>query len=161
MPAVEEVIATAIEFEHFGREYYSKMMHLVDDPKAKLLMKSLGEDEKEHAAILEKELRKRGGKAVAPSKESIRKGLEEIFPEGPRKGSLAAKDSIEAIKLGIRTEQRSIMYYSKNANTKEKGLNQVFKRLEKMELEHLALLEQNLLYLQDDGVWYGYVPLLD
>lgn len=161
MPSVKEIIATAVEFERFGSEYYTTMMELVSDDKAKLLMKSLAEDEKEHAAVLEKELRKRGAKPKPPSKETLRKGLKEIFPEGIKKNSIAAKDSIEALKLGIRTEKRSIMFYSKNSNTKEKGLNLVFKRLERMELGHLALLEENLLYLQDDGVWYGYVPLLD
>ncbi len=161
MPSVTETIATAVEFERFGSEYYNKLMELVGDKKAKLLMKSLAEDEREHAAILEKELRKRGGVAKAPSKAAVRRGVEEIFPESIRKDHIATKDAIEAIKLGIRTEKRSIMFYSKNSKTKEKDLNRVFKRLEKMELGHLALLEENLLYLQDDGVWYGYVPLLD
>ncbi|MBN1677139.1 MAG: ferritin family protein [Candidatus Thermoplasmatota archaeon] len=161
MPSVNEILATAVEFERFGSEYYTRMMELVGDQKAKLLMKSLSGDEREHAAILEKELKKRGGAVKPASKEQVRKGLKEIFPERIRKNSIATKDAIEALKLGIRTEQRSIMFYSKNANTKEKSLNQVFKRLEKMELGHLALLEENLLYLQDDGVWYGYLPLLD
>lgn len=161
MPGVNEIIATAVEFERFGSEYYSRLEKLVGDKKAKLLMKSLAEDEREHAAILQKELERRGGRSKPPSKEMVRKGVKEIFPERIHEDSLAVKDAIEAIKLGIRTEKRSIMFYSKNSNTKEKGLNRIFKRLEKMELGHLALLEENLLYLQDDGVWYGYVPLLD
>jgi rubrerythrin len=161
VPSVKEIIATAVEFERFGSEYYSRLMELVGDRKAKLLMKSLAEDEREHAAILEKELKKRGSAAKAPAKEVVRKGVKDIFPERIHKNHIATKDAIEAIKLGIRTEKRSIMFYSKNSNTKEKDLNRVFKKLEKMELGHLALLEENLLYLQDDGVWYGYVPLLD
>jgi len=161
MSGINEIIATAIEFERFGVNYYSRMMQLVGDEKAKLLMKSLGQDEKEHEAILEKELRKRGGRPKALSKAMMEKGLKEIFPEKVGKDSIATKDAIEALKLGIRTEKRSIMFYSKNSNTKERELNAIFKKLEKMELEHLALLEENLLYLQDDGVWYGYVPLLD
>jgi len=161
VPSVKEIIATAVEFERFGSEYYNRLMELVGDKKAKLLMKSLAEDEREHAAILEKELKKRGSAAKAPSKEAVRKGVKEIFPERIRENHIANRDAIEAIKLGIRTEKRSIMFYSKNSKTKEKDLNRVFKKLEKMELGHLALLEENLLYLQDDGVWYGYVPLLD
>ncbi len=161
MPDVKKIIATAVEFEQFGSEYYMKIMELVKDPKAKLLMKSLANDEKEHATILRKELARQGGKAKGASREMLDKGLKELFPERIRKNSIATKDAIEAIKLGIRTEKRSIMYYSKNANTKVKSLDQIFKKLEKMELGHLALLEENLIYLEDDGVWYGYVPLLD
>lgn len=161
MADVKEIIATAVEFERFGSEYYTRLMELVRDPKAKLLMKSLASDEKEHASILEKELARSGGKAKAVSKQVLEKGLKEMFPERIKKNSIATKDAIEAIKLGIRTEKRSVKFYSENSNTNVKALNQIFKKLEKMELGHLALLEENLLYLEDDGVWYGYVPLLD
>jgi len=158
---MNEAIATAIEFERFGVEYYSRLMELVGDERAKLLMKGLAQDEREHAEALERELRRRGGVAKAPSKEAVRKGLTEIFPERTRRNGIGTDDAIEAVKLAIRTEKRSILFYSKNSKTKEKGLSKVFKRLEKMEVEHLALLEENLHYLKDDGVWYGYVPLLD
>jgi len=30
-----------------------------------------------------------------------------------------------------------------------------------MERGHLELLTENLRYLEDDGVWYGYLPFLD
>jgi rubrerythrin len=75
----KEMLATAIEFERFGIEYYRKFHELVGDEKAKPLMKGLAGDEEEHARILEEELRKLGGKPAAPSKEVMKKGLAEIF----------------------------------------------------------------------------------
>lgn len=161
MADLREILATAIEFERFGAEYYTKFHALVGDKRAKPLMKGLAGDEKEHARILEDELKKLGGKAAPPSKEMVAKGLAEIFPERIRKGSIATKDAISAIKLGIRTEERSIEFYSKNAALTGPSLKEVFGRLEKMERGHLELLTENLRYLEDDGVWYGYVPLLD
>ncbi|MEM2890916.1 MAG: ferritin family protein [Thermoplasmata archaeon] len=161
MADLKQIIATAIEFEKFGVEYYLRFHDLVADEKAKPLMKGLADDEREHARILEEQLRMLGGKARAPSKEELKKGLKEIFPEDVRRGSLATKDAISALKLGIRTEERSIEYYSKNAAAAGPKLKEIFSRLEKMERGHLELLTENLRYLEDDGVWYGYVPFLD
>ena len=161
MTDIKEVLATAIELERFGIEYYVRFMNLVPEEKAKPLMKGLSEDEKEHARILEAELGKLGGKAKPASKEMLDKGLRAIFPEKAKAGSLATKDAISALKLGIRTEQRSIDFYSKNAAAGGARLKGVFEKLEKMERGHKELLEENLRFLRDDGTWYGYVPLLD
>ena len=161
MADVKEILASAIEFERFGVEYYRKFHELVGDEKAKPLMKGLSDDEKEHARILEEELKKLGGKAPVPAKETLERGLAEIFPEKLRKNSIAAKDAISALKLGVRTEQRSIDFYSKNATVGGARLKEIFQKLEKMERGHKELLEENLRFLEDDGVWYGYVPFLD
>jgi len=161
MSDMKEILATAIEFERFGVEYYKTFHELVGDEKAKPLMKGLAEDEKEHAKILEAELNKLGGKSRPPGQESVKKGLAEIFPEKIKKNSIVTKDAISAIKLGIRTEQRSIDYYSKNASAAGPKLKDIFEKLEKMERGHLELLQENLKFLEDDGSWYGYVPFLD
>jgi len=161
MPDAKEILATAIELERFGIEYYSRFRELVSDEKAKPLMKSLSEDEKEHARVLEKELRGLGGKMKPASKEMLDKGLKDIFPEGIRKNSIASKDAISAVKLGIRTEERSIDFYSKHGASASPKLRDLFARLEKMERGHKQLLEENLRYLENDGSWYGYVPILD
>jgi rubrerythrin len=158
---IKEILATAIEFERFGVEYYATFMGLVKDEKAKPLMSGLSKDEREHETILENELKKLGGKPKKPSKEMIEKGLAEIFPEKIKKGSIATKDAISALKLGIRTEERSIEFYSKYGAVAGPRLKEIFDKLEKMERGHKELLEENLRYLKDDGVWYGYVPLLD
>lgn len=161
MADVKEILATAIEFERFGIEYYKKFHELVADEKAKPLMKGLAGDEEDHARILEGELKKLGGKAAPPSKDIMKKGLAEIFPEKIRKNAIVTKDAISAIKLGMRTEERSIEFYSKNAAVAGPALKEVFGKLEKMERGHLELLSENLKFLEDDGVWYGYVPFLD
>lgn len=161
MKDIEEILATAIEFERFGSEYYSRFEELVEDPKARALMKSLAKDEQEHASILEIELRNLGGKVKRPSKKELEKGIAELFPEKVHKHSLAAKDAIAAIKLGIRTEERSIRFYSRYGQHASPHLRKMFAKLEKMERLHKEMLEENLHHLENDGVWYGYVPILD
>lgn len=161
MADIKEIIATAIEFERFGVEYYARFGELVKDEKAKPLMSGLSKDENEHAEILTNELKKLGGKPKKPSKDMIEKGLAEIFPEKVKKNAIVTKDAISALKLGIRTEERSIEFYSKNGSIAGPALKKIFSKLEKMERGHKEMLEENLKYLEDDGVWYGYVPLLD
>lgn len=161
MTDVKEILAAAIEFERFGIEYYSRFNQLVSDDKAKALMRSLSNDEREHESILEKELKAIGGGVPKPPKDMLEKGLGEIFPKGPKGDAIDVKDAISAIKVGIETEQRSIDFYSKNAAAGGPALEDIFSRLRKMEEGHKDLLEENLRYLQNDGSWYGYVPILE
>lgn len=157
----KQILAAAIEFEKFGVEYYMRFNQLVADDKAKALMKSLSNDEKDHASILERELKALGGKPVAADKETVEKGLAEIFSKNVKTSSISVKDSVSAIKVGIRTEQKSIDYYGGNAKAAGPKLKDIFDKLRKMEEGHKELLEENLRSLEDDGVWYGYVPILD
>ena len=161
MADAKQILAAAIEFERFGVEYYMRFNQLVADDKGKVLMKSLSNDEKDHASILEKELKALGGNFVAPPKEMVEKGLGAIFPKSVKKNSITANDSVAAIKVGIQTEQNSIDFYSKNGKAAGPGLKGIFAKLQKMEEGHKELLEENLRYLQNDGSWYGYVPILE
>ena len=161
MEQIDHVLATAIEFERFGKEYYMRFHELVGDAKAKALMKGLAHDEEEHAAILTKELEAHGKSAEPPSQKMLDEGLEKIFPHSILKDSIQTKDAISAINLGIETEQRSIDFYAEQAKATEGELKETFAMLEKMERAHLELLKENLEHLREDGVWYGYVPILE
>ena len=161
MTDISQAIATAVEFEKFGVEFYRRFEKLVDDKDAKLLMRALATDEAEHASLLTRELQELGKKAKMPSKKEIEEGLAEIFPERLSKGHIGVKDSISAIKMGMRTEERSIKCYEKHGAKAGPEMKRVFKKLETMEREHLRLLRENLHYLQSDGSWYGYVPILE
>lgn len=161
MGDVKEVISTAVEFERFGAKYYLRFRDLVDEKEAKALMSSLAADEEEHAAILTRQLQALGGTSEDVDSKDIEAGLAEIFPDRPGVTKLSVNDSISAIKLGIRTEERSIEFYSRNAAEAGPSVKEVFERLEKMEREHLRLLQENLHYLESDGSWFGYVPILE
>lgn len=161
MAGTKEILATAIEFEKHGEGYYLRFHELVTDKGARALMKSLAHDEKEHAEILTRELAALGGKAKPPTKKDLEKGLREIFPVKNTKGKLASKDAVSALKMGIKTEERSIEFYSKNGAKAPAELKAVFKELERMEKGHLELLTENLRSLQDQNSWYGYVPILE
>lgn len=157
----KEMLATAIEMEHFGSEYYSRFKNLVADERAKQLLRHLASDEKNHAHMLEIELTNLGGTVKKPSKAVLEKSLKQVFPERIHKDSIVMKDAISAVRLGIRTEQRSIEFYTKSCKRASPKLRKMLSKLIGMEIVHLGLLEENLHYLQSDGCWYGYLPILD
>lgn len=161
MADVGDVLAAAIEFELFGKEYYMRFHELVRDSKAKALMKGLAHDEEEHAELLTQQLEAMGGSVAGPRKDIIENGLEKIFPHKILKDSIETRDAISAIKLGMETEQRSIDFYAQQAGSSSGTLKEVFEKLERMERAHLELLRENLEHLRDDGAWYGYVPILE
>ncbi len=161
MVDVRQVLATAIEFERYGVEYYTRFQGLVGDPKAQALMKALAHDEGEHEELLAKELAKLGGKAVAPSKKMLEHGLAQIFPEAGHGVAISTEGSVAALKAGIQTEERSAQFYSEGAKDADPSVRDLFLRLEMMEKEHRALLEENLRSLENDNSWYGYVPILE
>lgn len=157
----KEILATAIEMELFGSEYYTKFKDLVANERAKHLLRHLASDEKDHAHILEIELVNMGGEVKKPSRNRPRKSLDKVFPERIRKNSIVARDAISAIMLGIRTEKRSIDFYTESASKANPKLRKMFFKLINMEIVHLGLLEENLHCLHEDGSWYGYLPILD
>ena len=157
----KEILATAIEMEHFGSEYYTKFRDLVANERAKHLLRHLALDEKDHAHILEIELVNLGGEVKKPARNRSRKSLDKVFPERIRKNSIVARDAISAVMLGIRTEKRSIDFYTESASKANPKLRKMFYKLINMEIVHLGLLEENLHCLHEDGSWYGYLPILD
>ena len=67
--------------------------------------------------------------------------------------------SQEALKLGIKTEERSIELYSNSAQeTGIRSSKDLFLTLVDFEKEHKKILEDALYYLGQEGSWYGYSP---
>jgi rubrerythrin len=102
-----------------------------------------------------------GGEVKKPARNRPRKSLDKVFPERIRKNSIVARDAISAVMLGIRTEKRSIDFYTESAAKANPKLRKIFLKLVNMEIVHLGLLEENLHCLHEDGSWYGYLPILD
>lgn len=154
-----DILKEAISIEIYGKEYYSIFSELVEDENIKSVFRGLARDEGEHRELLEKEYRKLAGKAMdlRVLNEENREKARRIFPE-----SLAAMDMDETkdvLKLGIRTEERSIELYSNSAQkTDNKSTRDLFLKLMHFEEGHKETLEDALYYLEQEGSWYGYSP---
>ncbi|NJD78283.1 MAG: hypothetical protein FIB08_14520 [Candidatus Methanoperedens sp.] len=154
-----EILKEAISIEIYGREYYSIFSELVEDESAKSLFKGLSRDEGEHRELLENEYRKVSGKPIDTGvlDEENREKARRIFPESLE--PLGISETKDVLKLGIRTEERSIELYSNSAKkTDIKSSRDLFLKLVHFEEEHKKLLLDASYYLEQEGTWYGYSP---
>lgn len=154
-----DILKEAISIEIYGREYYSIFSELVEDENAKSLFRGLSRDEAEHRQLLENQFLKVTGKSfdIVAVDEVNREKAKRIFPESLE--PLGIQETKDILKLGIRTEERSIELYSKSVDkTDNKSSKDLFSRLVLFETEHKKTLEDALYYLDQDGSWYGYSP---
>lgn len=153
------ILKEAISIEIYGKEYYSIFSDLVEDENAKSLFKGLSRDEGEHRQLLEKQFLKITGKSfeISTVDEVNREKAKRIFPESLE--PLGIQETKDILRLGIRTEERSIELYSKSAdNTSNKSSKDLFLKLVVFETGHKKTLEDALYYLDQEGSWYGYSP---
>ncbi|MDD5617415.1 MAG: ferritin family protein [Candidatus Methanoperedens sp.] len=156
---IPDILKEAISIEIYGMEYYSIFSELVEDENAKSLLKGLARDEGEHREYLEKEYKKLTGKPVDIKilDRENREKARQIFPESLE--PLGIEETKDVLKLGIRTEERSIKLYSNSAKrTDAGGSKELFLKLAVFEKGHKELLEDALYYLEQEGSWYGYSP---
>ena len=157
--AVLDILIEAISIEIYGQEYYSMFSDLVQDESAKALFKGLAIDENEHRERIETEYEKISGSKVDVSVLSSenREKARRIFPESLQ--PLGIPETKDVLKLGIRTEERSIEFYSSGAHkTDNKPIKELFLKLTGIEKGHKLALEDALYYFEQDGSWYGYTP---
>lgn len=80
-----------------------------------------------------------------------------VFPESLE--PLGITETEDVLKLGIRTEERSIELYSGGAQkTDIKSTRDLFLKLVHFEEGHKKTLLDALYYLEQQGTWYGYSP---
>ena len=154
-----DILKEAISIEIYGKEYYLIFSDLVDDVNAKSLFRGLARDEGEHRELLEKQFLMISGKSfdISEVDEMNREKAKRIFPESLE--PLGIQETKDILKLGIRTEERSIELYSKSVEkTDNKSSKDLFSRLVLFETEHKKTLKDALYYLDQDGSWYGYSP---
>ena len=153
------ILKEAISIEIYGREYYSIFSDLVEDENAKSIFRGLARDEGEHRELLEKEYKKVAGEPVDiavldnENKEKARR----VFPESLE--PLGIAETKDVLKLGIRTEERSIELYSNSAKkTDVRSSRGLFLKLVHFEEGHKKILDDAMYYLEQEGSWYGYSP---
>ncbi len=154
-----DILKEAISIEIYGQEYYSIFSELVEDEKARSLFLGLSRDEGDHRELLEKEYKKISGKPadIKVLDKENREKARHIFPESLE--PLGIAETKDVLELGIRTEERSIDFYSESAKkTENRSSRDLFLKLVGIEEGHRSTLQDALYYLDQEGTWYGYSP---
>ena len=164
----KKILQKAIDIEIFGYNYYSKLKNLVENNEGRGLLGFLANAEEEHQHYLKKTCKNLGhepeetelGNLIADV--LMDEGLQKIFNGLMEKEKLENVDAIEAIKLGMEVEAKSIKFYKNNAEkSPDPDIVKLFTELSSWEIVHLELLKENLRMLKDEGTWYGYTPILE
>ena len=154
-----DILKEAISIEIYGQEYYSIFSDIVEEENAKSIFRRLSRDEGDHKHLLEKEYRQISGKPIEEGvmDEKNREQARRVFPESLE--PMTITETQEALKIGIRTEERSIELYSKGAQrTDIRSSKDLFLKLVIFEKGHKEILEAALYHLGQEGSWYGYSP---
>jgi rubrerythrin len=154
-----DMLKEAISIEIYGQEYYSIFSDIVEEENAKSIFRRLSRDEGDHKQLLDKEYRQISGKPIEEwvMDEKNREQARRVFPESLE--PMTITETQEALKIGIRTEERSIELYSKSAQkTDIRSSKDLFLKLVIFEKGHKEILEAALYHLGQKGSWYGYSP---
>ena len=158
-------LSTAMELEEYGYTFYREVREFVESDKGRALLEFLANQEVEHKNWLQEEREKlqteiRENRATdekleieLPNPRIVFSGMDEIT---------AKMDSIEATRFALEVEKKSIQFYSACGMMTTVGTaRSLFEKLSRFEESHAKLLEENLAYLETEGDWYGYVPILE
>ncbi|MFQ6127665.1 MAG: ferritin family protein [Thermoplasmata archaeon] len=160
-----DALKTAIELEEYGYDFYKEVRGFVASEKGKALLRFLADQEVDHKKWLEIEHSKLERQINEGRRDDERLSMELPNPRivFSRKDEITkSMDSIEATKLALEIEKRSIEFYSSCGRmTSVETAKELFEKLTRFEESHRKLLEENLSYLQTEGDWYGYVPILE
>ena len=159
------VLKTALAIEEFGIKFYSDLGDCVADEGGRALMRSLGNDEKEHARIIMQEMERLNASKATSGPEPLKEYLE-VLPSkvfvSPEGSCLTVEDEIAALQKGIEVEVNSIKMYkdalSRAIDPKTKA---TLEELGRWEQRHREILEENMRTLKLEGSWYGYGPILE
>ncbi|KYK34447.1 MAG: ferritin family protein [Theionarchaea archaeon] len=135
------VLATALELERKGFTFYSEAAKKTENETGKKMFSQLAKEEEEHIG-------------------KIKKMFSNLYPQNNHKeiplfnAEISEySGEIDAIRIGIDMEKKSIEFYKNRAKGNLKSL---FNELIEFEKEHLELLQAELDYVQKTGFWFDY-----
>ena len=156
------VLKGAVGMEFQGKEFFEDAAGKVGHPRTKIVFESLAKQEQKHIDVLAEELRRlQGGQSWASLTEaqvSAKAGLTlSVFQEERMKHLVLDPNAgeLEALKLGIEVEQRSIEYYrNAGARVSDPHAKEVFNWLVGQEAGHLTILSSEYEYRSNPGFYY-------
>ncbi|MFQ5884305.1 MAG: ferritin family protein [Thermoplasmata archaeon] len=162
---LSDALRIAMDLEEYGYSFYKDVREFVESEKGRALLEFLANQEVDHKRWLKTEHDTLEREISEGTRSDERLNIELPDPRTvfSRKDEITkSMDSIEATKFALEVEKRSIEFYSAcGMMTSVETAKELFEKLSRFEKTHRKLLEENLDYLQTEGDWYGYVPILE
>jgi rubrerythrin len=161
-----ELLNQAIDTEQKGYEFYTQAASRAEDVRAKKFFRSLADDELYHRRFLE-DAKKSASDCGAWSAEMVtalggiasNRLRPNIIPDDPHKAAEQIKptvNDVEAIEEGIRTEQRSVKFYTDAGKAAVSADDrEAYEMLARWEQEHLVDLDNYQEYLTNPTSYWS------
>lgn len=158
---VDELAQQAIDFEHKGREFYTRMSRESGNELAKTLFANLADDEKEHARWIREQFGCSAGDGASPDRAqpagnaAIEDRMKDVFDRLEPDEKVREMDNVGGLEMAMELEQQAIAMYRQlidqdPSEHQRKFLTEIIKQ----ERQHLEALRNVHFYLTGTGDWF-------
>ena len=154
------ILKTAIEVEINGLNTFNKFADQTQDEDGKRMFKRLADDEKEHKAILEKQLRNlsEGGSwqsiQIPPSR--VEKLIPALREKQKRTKGESGMGELDALNTALDLERKAAQFFRDKAKEVDNPeAKETFLRLAEWEDAHFELIQAELDNIKNTGLWFG------
>jgi rubrerythrin len=154
------ILKTGIQVEENGFETFTRFAKQTEDEHGKRLFQRLAQDELEHKAILEKQLKNlsEGGSwqgiHIPPS--SVEKLLPKIRDKEQRTKGQSGLGEVDALNTALDLERKAAQFFRDKADSvSDPEAKKLFIRLAEWEDAHFELIMSELDNIKNTGLWFG------
>ena len=155
-----KILKTAIEVEINGYKTFQRFAEQTQDEDGKRMFRQLAKDEKEHRAILEKQLNhlSEGGSwesiQIPPS--SVERLIPALREKQKRTKGESGMGELDALNTALDLERKAAQFFrDKAAEVDQPEAKETFLRLADWEDAHYELIQAELDNIKNTGFWFG------
>ena len=154
------ILETAIEVEKNGYDTFTKFLEKTKSEDGKKMFRKLADDEKEHRAILEKQLKElEEGKefhGIEIPESEVEKLIPRIRDKQLRTKGEAGLGELDALNTALDLEKKTAQFFREKAEEVDNPeAKKLFTRLAEWEDSHYDLIMAQIDYIKNTGVWLG------
>lgn len=155
-----KILKTAIEVEINGLNTFQRFAEQTQDEEGKRMFLRLAEDEKEHKAILEKQLKNlsEGGSwtSIQIPTSSVEKLIPALRDKQKRTKGESGMGELDALNTALDLERKAAQFFrDKAAEVDNPEAKETFLRLAEWEDAHFELIQAELDNIKNTGLWFG------
>lgn len=159
-----DAVDIAIQTELDGRKMYEDSARRASNPLARSMFDSLVQDEIRHLQILKevfgRDVPVEQDTPSGPEVHDVKTSVQTIFSLAGRRLDdkiVATADDLEAIRVAMEFERKGHLFYQEHARkTMNKEEKKIFQHLAHWESEHMAVLQNIMIYFEDPESWYAW-----
>ncbi|HOX05970.1 MAG TPA: ferritin family protein [Planctomycetota bacterium] len=153
---IKTILETARNTERDGKKFYEEAAAKTSNPLAAKMFESLAEAEEKHIEIID--ALAAGRLRITAYSGEFAEALRNVFedmPESVKARAASTPDDIEALKVGVEMEDKSLAFYRKWAKSAvSQEARKLCERLAAEEEDHWKILSGTIEYLEDSGNWF-------